>query len=262
MASNLAGLECATILVGSVGEDEAAYTLMKLLKKMNIACDFIQEEHHKTTIKLRVLSGHQQLLRLDFEHLCHEEGRVLGHHIAPHLKKVDLLIISDYGKGAVHHAQDLIATARKAMVPVIVDPKGVDFARYRGATMVTPNLSEFEIIMGACFSENDIIKKGIQLRQQLDIKALLITRGAQGMTLISQDVVQNFRATSRDVFDVTGAGDTVVAVLSAVLASGETLEYAAELANIAAGIVVEKVGVASISTLELRHALKKKSMVR
>jgi len=168
-----------------------------------------------------------------------------------------VLILSDYGKGTLGQTQTLIQAARERAIPVVVDPKGHDFGKYRGATLMTPNLSEFEAVVGLCGNEEELISKGQALRENLDLDAILITRGERGMTLLqAARPVLHLPAQAREVFDVTGAGDTVVSVLAAALAAGQSMESGMALANLAAGLVVAKLGTAAISGPELRRAIQ------
>jgi D-beta-D-heptose 7-phosphate kinase/D-beta-D-heptose 1-phosphate adenosyltransferase len=170
------------------------------------------------------------------------------------LEHCDVVVLSDYGKGTLADIESLIDLARAAGKPVLIDPKALDFSRYRGATLITPNMAEFELMAGACANEQDLIEKGNSLLEQYDLAALLVTRGEHGMTLLSRGASEfHLPAQAREVFDVTGAGDTVISVLAAALAAGEQLPAATALANLAAGIVVGKLGTASVSVPELRR---------
>lgn len=220
-------------LLGLTGKDEAARALMQLLEKQSIHCDFTQLDSHPTITKLRILSRHQQLLRLDFEEdfnnitsadlLCKLESAV---------RNYGALILSDYGKGTLNDVQKMIQIARKVNLPVLIDPKGTDFARYRSATLLTPNMSEFEAVVGKCHSEEEIAEKGLQLIKDLDLSALLVTRSEKGMTLLRPNNAPFHLPTeAKEVFDVTGAGDTVISVLATALADGRKQEEACYLAN-------------------------------
>ncbi len=173
----------------------------------------------------------------------------LQHYIAGY----GALILSDYGKGTLSQVQQMIQIARQANVPVLIDPKGTDFERYRGATLLTPNMSEFEAVVGTCHSEQEIVDKGLALIKQFDLTALLVTRSEKGMTLIRpQQEAFHLPTQAQEVFDVTGAGDTVISVLGTAIADGRSLEEACYLANVAAGIVVGKLGTSTVSTVELK----------
>lgn len=257
VALNVTSLGSPVWLLGITGDDEAADSLTTRLEAAGVYCDFVRLKHAQTITKLRVISQHQQLIRLDFEESFSGFGvDTIPDRLSTLLDHADALIVSDYGKGTLSNTQELIQLARKRHVPVLVDPKGQDFTRYRGATIIKPNLHEFEAIVGSCSSEKELIDKGHKLRETLMLDALLITRGEHGMTLLSEDKKElHLPARTREVFDVTGAGDTVIATLAAALASGEPLSHAAALANIAAGIVVTKLGTSTVSLPELRRAV-------
>ncbi|HEB29163.1 MAG TPA: bifunctional D-glycero-beta-D-manno-heptose-7-phosphate kinase/D-glycero-beta-D-manno-heptose 1-phosphate adenylyltransferase HldE [Porticoccus sp.] len=244
-------------LVGIVGKDEAAESLSTRLQSAGIHADFQVSASKPTITKLRVISRHQQLLRLDFEDVFEaEDADQLPQKVEQLLGNVGALILSDYAKGALQNSQALIASARQAGVPVLVDPKGGDFDAYRGATLLTPNLSEFEAVVGACLNEQSLVEKGAELLDRLDLDALLITRSEHGMTLLRKDMPElHLPARAREVFDVTGAGDTVISVLATAIAAGAELPDAVAMANIAAGLVVGKLGTATISMPELRRAI-------
>lgn len=199
------------------------------------------------------------MIRLDFEEpFSHDYSDAIAEATSPLLSNVNVLVLSDYGKGTLSDCQQLIAEAKAQNVRVLVDPKGSDFARYRGATLLTPNLSEFETIVGHCKTEDELVSRGQALAKELDLDALLVTRSEQGMTLIRADREElHFPARAREVFDVTGAGDTVISTLAAALAAGEDLPNAVALSNIAASIVVGKLGTAAISAPELRREVSK-----
>jgi D-beta-D-heptose 7-phosphate kinase / D-beta-D-heptose 1-phosphate adenosyltransferase len=257
VALNIASLGAGASLIGVVGQDEAAQSLSERLHSAGIHTDFQEARDKPTITKLRVISRHQQLLRLDFEEPFGREDsdQILAKTIAL-LPDTSVLVLSDYNKGALQETQALIAEAKKHSVSVLVDPKGEEFSRYTGATLLTPNIGEFEAVVGACTSESELVKKGLQLLNELQLEALLITRGEQGMTLLRNDHAElHLPARAREVFDVTGAGDTVIAVLASALAAGEALPNAVTLANLAAGIVVGKLGTATVSGPELRRAV-------
>jgi D-beta-D-heptose 7-phosphate kinase/D-beta-D-heptose 1-phosphate adenosyltransferase len=258
VALNIAALGAGASLIATIGYDEAGGVLQSRLKAAGIHTDFQVSADKPTITKLRVVSRHQQLLRMDFEQRFEtadssefvEKARAL----VPHM---DALVLSDYAKGSLQDCQALIELARSASVPVLVDPKGSEFARYRGATLLTPNFAEFESVVGRCYSEQDVVEKGAALMQELDLQALLITRGESGMTLLRPGQTEmHLPARAREVFDVTGAGDTVIAVLAAVIGAGQSIPEAIALANLAAGIVVAKLGTATVSAPELRRAMQ------
>ena len=257
VALNVSALGAGASLVGIVGKDEAAESLATRLQSAGIHADFQVSESKPTITKLRVISRHQQLLRLDFEEVFEaEDADQLPQKVEQLLGNVGALILSDYAKGALQNSQALIASARQAGVPVLVDPKGGDFDAYRGATVLTPNLSEFEAVVGACLNEQSLVEKGAELLDRLDLDALLITRSEHGMTLLRKDMPElHLPARAREVFDVTGAGDTVISVLATAIAAGAELPDAVAMANIAAGLVVGKLGTATISMPELRRAI-------
>jgi D-beta-D-heptose 7-phosphate kinase/D-beta-D-heptose 1-phosphate adenosyltransferase len=258
VALNAAMLGARTQLLGLAGQDTAADTVEKMLTERGVTCRLQRVSGSKTITKLRVLSRHQQLIRLDFEdHFLNWDADALQLDFAERLAHVDAVILSDYAKGVLRRSPDLIAAARKAGLPVIVDPKGTDFERYRGATLITPNLSEFEALVGRCDSDAEIERRGVDLREQLDLEAVLVTRGEKGMTLLARGHAPLHLPTrAQEVFDVTGAGDTVVATLGAAVAAGMPLHEAVALANIAAGIVVAKLGTATVSPAELERAMR------
>lgn len=256
VAMNIAALGAAANLAGLVGQDDAAQSLQESLHSVGVNCLFSVVSDKPTITKLRVVSRQQQLLRMDFEKsFSAKDSEALSQNVS--LDDVNVLLLSDYAKGSLQHCQELISQAKQKNIPVLVDPKGHDFERYRGATLLTPNLSEFEAVVGSCESEAELLNKGQKLLRDLDLSALLITRGEQGMTLLQASVDGEFHlpAKAREVFDVTGAGDTVIAVLAASLAAGSELPMAVALANVAAGMVVAKLGTATISAPELRQAI-------
>ncbi len=253
VALNLASLGCQAHLVGATGGDEAELVLKERLQAAGISCFFQQVEGHPTITKLRVVSRQQQLLRLDFETPFEALDReALTQQVNDLLNDKGALILSDYKKGVLQDCQPLIEAANAKGVPILVDPKGTDFSRYRGATLLTPNMAEFEAVVGEPADEQDFIDKGLALIDELQLSALLVTRSERGMTLLQPGrPALHLPARAHEVFDVTGAGDTVISVLAAALAAGSELESAVALANIAAGLVVAKQGTASISAPEL-----------
>ena len=256
VALNIAALGAPAWLVGVTGEDEAAEILQRRLNAAGVYCAFQAHPEQPTITKLRVISRHQQLLRVDFEEPFNTDGDALLATVAGLLDKVKVLVLSDYGKGALVNHQALISLARERSVPVLADPKGKDFSIYRGATMITPNMAEFEAVVGRCAHEQELVDKGMALIAELDLQALLITRSEHGMTLLRQgEAALHLPARAREVFDVTGAGDTVISTVATALAAGESLSHAVALANLAAGIVIGKLGTAAISAPELRRAI-------
>lgn len=258
VAMNIASLGAASRLVGLTGADEAARVLDDTLKGVNVQCDFVTIPTHPTITKLRVLSRNQQLIRLDFEEGFEGiDPEPVHERIRQALPTSGALVLSDYAKGALASVETIIRIAREAGVPVLVDPKGTDFERYRGATILTPNLSEFEAVVGKCKDEADIVARGMALMEKYDLSALLVTRSENGMTLLQPGVEPFHLATqAQEVYDVTGAGDTVIGVLAAALAAGNSLEECCFLANAAAGVVVGKLGTSTVSPVELENAIR------
>lgn len=258
VALNLAVLGASVALVGVTGKDEAAQSLGLSLGALGVRTYFQVMEKQPTIVKLRVLSRNQQLLRLDFEEPFDTDPVAMHSQVETLLGEVQVMVLSDYGKGALVDCQQLIKAARDRGVSVLVDPKGKDFGRYRGADLITPNLSEFEAVVGPCSDDRELVAKGRQLIASLEMGALLVTRGEHGMTLIRPEGLPlHLPARAREVFDVTGAGDTVISTLAASLATGALLPESVALANIAAGIVVGKLGTATISSPELRRAMQR-----
>jgi len=255
VALNINALGVQTILMGAVGKDEAAQTLQQLLADQHILFDGISLENTPTITKLRVLSRHQQLIRLDFEE-NHLHNIDLLSIFEKHLPNIDAVVLSDYGKGTLHQSLQLIELAKKYHKPILIDPKGRDFQKYAGATVITPNLSEFETVVGEWKTEEELLSKAEQLREKLALTALLITRSEHGMTLICPpEQPLHLPTQAREVFDVTGAGDTVIGVLAAMLAAKQPWSNAVALANLAAGLTVSKLGAVSVSPAELEIAL-------
>ena len=256
VAVNLASLGVTTRLVGVVGKDDAGESLQSILKSRGIHCDFHCVEDRPTITKTRVQSRGQQLIRLDQENATALPGDAVVDFLRKSIKDAGTVVLSDYGKGALTDVATMIALCREAGVPVLVDPKGEDFEKYRGASLLTPNQSEFEAVVGACDSEEELVSRARKMLDDLDMDALLITRSEKGMLLLEADMEPVFlRAQAREVFDVTGAGDTVIATLAGAIASGQDLAAAAALANIAAGLVVRKIGVATVTPGEISISL-------
>lgn len=259
VALNIAALGAAASLVGLVGDDEAGEELETRLRAAGVLCEFEKVADKPTITKLRIISRHQQLIRLDFEEQFDiHDAEAVKQKVSALLKNVDIVIVSDYNKGALASVSELIAEANKAGIKILVDPKGHDFSKYRGATLMTPNLNEFEQVMGVCESEEELVEKGRTLLKELDLEALLVTRGEHGMSLIrAEEAELHFPARAREVFDVTGAGDTVISVLGAALAAGSGLPDAVALSNIAAGLAVTRLGTVAISGPELRREIQR-----
>ena len=256
VAVNLAALGSSTSLVGVVGRDAAAKSLAGILEASGIECAFAEADDRPTITKTRVQSRGQQLIRLDEERALAMPGDAVASALARTLEGAGAVVLSDYGKGALSDVQTMIATCRGAGVPVLVDPKGTDFSRYRGATLITPNQGEFEAVAGRAESDDDLVARARAMMEDLELDALLVTRSEKGMLLVESGSEPLFLSTqAREVYDVTGAGDTVIATLAAAVASGQGLGSAAALANLAAGLVVRKIGVATVTPGELSAAL-------
>ena len=255
VAINLASLGATTSLMGYVGRDDEAKILEKMLQAEKINCRFSVTDRWPTITKTRVISRSQQLIRLDREEPCTDPDMKLSGPLAKGLSDIDLVILSDYGKGALTDVEDMIAACRKQGVAVLVDPKGTDFKKYAGATLLTPNQSEFEAVAGACDTDDDLVSRASAMLIDLGLTALLVTRSEKGMLLVEAGKEPLFLSTqAREVYDVTGAGDTVIATVGAALASGESIPIAATLANIAAGVAVRKIGVATVTPSEIQIA--------
>lgn len=256
VALNAASLGVVTWLVGLVGQDEAARLLFEQLSKGAVHCGLVDVPGHPTITKLRIVSRHQQLIRLDFENdFACADSEGIERNFGALLAGAGAVVLSDYGKGTLAKIAALISAARGEGLPVVVDPKGTDFTCYRDASVITPNMSEFEAVVGHCPDERALRERGETLRDKLGLEALLITRSERGMTLLQRgESALDLPTHAREVFDVTGAGDTVVAVLGACLACGLDLPHATRFANVAAGIVVGKLGTATVSRAELLAA--------
>ncbi|MFC1602626.1 bifunctional D-glycero-beta-D-manno-heptose-7-phosphate kinase/D-glycero-beta-D-manno-heptose 1-phosphate adenylyltransferase HldE [Pseudomonadota bacterium] len=263
VALNIAVLGGQVTLMGLVGEDEPGRALDSSLTKAGVKCCLEQLPQFPTITKLRVVSRHQQLIRMDFEDgFPGVDSSKLLLEFEKQLKSHDLVVLSDYGKGTLRNIGEYIKRARAAGKPVLVDPKLKDFTHYKGATLITPNMQEFEAVVGSCDSDETVVERGQALLEQHDLQALLITRGEKGMTLLQRQAEPRHLPThAREVFDVTGAGDTVISALAAGLAAGLPLESATQLSNLAAGIVVGKLGTASVTVDELKWALHEHQVV-
>lgn len=257
VAMNIASLGGQAHIIGLTGMDEPAQVLSDKLTSLNVTCDFVALPDYPTITKLRVLSRGQQLIRLDFEDKFENtDPQLILSRMAQALPQVKAVILSDYAKGALEHVQQFIQTARAAGVPVFIDPKGADFERYRGATLLTPNMSEFEQVVGKVKTNEELVAKGEALIEQFDLEALLVTRSENGMTLLRRGMDPFHLPTqAKEVYDVTGAGDTVISVLAASVSAGKALDEACALANAAAGVVVGKLGTSTVSTIELAEAI-------
>jgi D-beta-D-heptose 7-phosphate kinase/D-beta-D-heptose 1-phosphate adenosyltransferase len=263
VAINVAALDAQVTVMGLTGDDEMADILGKRLQGSGVECQFERLAGYPTVTKLRVLSRHQQLIRLDFEDgFPGYDASGLIERFRNEVDQADVVVLSDYGKGTLRTAAQFIEIARAAGKPVIVDPKGSDFSLYRGASVITPNLPEFEAIVGKCHDDEELVARGEQLLRQLDLEALLITRSEKGITLLrAGQAPLHLPTRAREVYDVTGAGDTVVSTLATAMAAGQEWAEATALANLAAGVVVGKLGTACVTVPELRRAMREQDEI-
>ena len=253
VARNVAALGAKTTILGVIGDDEPGRRVSELLKANGVDSQLEIDGKVPTTVKLRVIARQQQLIRLDFEETPSESA--LAHKLERYEKLVgdaDVVILSDYGKGALGQVSLMIEQACAQKKMILVDPKGDDYAKYRGATVLTPNRSELRQVVGRWNSEDDLTHRAQELRKSLDLQALLLTRSEEGMSLFTDAGVSHVKAQAREVFDVSGAGDTVIGTLAVALASGWPIERAMSLANRAGGIVVGKLGTATVTSEELQ----------
>jgi len=253
VARNVAALDAKTTILGVIGDDESGRRVSELLKSSGVVSQLEVDAKVPTTVKLRVIARQQQLIRLDFEEAPSQAA--LAHKLERYEKllgNADVVILSDYGKGALGQVALMIEQAKVQKKMILVDPKGNDYAKYRGATVLTPNRSELRQVVGQWTSEDDLTKRAQDLRKSLDLEALLLTRSEEGMSLFTETGVSHVKAQAREVFDVSGAGDTVIATLAVALAAGWPLERAMALANRAGGIVVGKLGTATVTSEELQ----------
>jgi rfaE bifunctional protein kinase chain/domain len=252
VAYNVSTLGAQASFLGVVGDDEAGQKLETLLRETGIRTHLKRDPGLRTTVKLRVIGRQQQLLRMDFENEPdHEVLALQSSSFAQMLPQQDAVLFSDYGKGGLAHIPAMIEAARQAGKPVLVDPKGDDYSRYRGATVITPNRAELQDVLGRWSSEDELRRRVHELLTSLDVQALLLTRSEEGMTLFDAQGELTVKAQAREVFDVTGAGDTVIATLASMVAAGVSLRDAVPIANRAGGIVVGKFGTATVSYEEL-----------
>lgn len=259
VARNISALGAQVTLLSVVGDDEAGHCLEKLLcENLSLTALLHRDSSVSTIIKLRAIARHQQLLRIDFETPpSHEVLHAALEDFRAQLPLADVVILSDYGKGGLTHIAEMIRLARSLGKPVLVDPKGDDYARYTGATLLTPNRSEFREVAGSWQNESELNNKAEKLRTELQLEALLVTRSEDGMSLYQANNEALHEPThTREVFDVSGAGDTVIATLAVMLASGAALPDAMRIANRAAGIVVGKLGTAVVSREEIIQDMK------
>ncbi len=251
VAHNILSLGAQCQLLSVVGDDEAGREIKSIIEQYGAKTLLTVDTSIKTIVKLRMVAQNQQLLRADFEQKPSEE--VLAQCLegfADALSKADVVVLSDYGKGGLTHVADMIAMAREANVPVIIDPKGQDYSRYRGATLITPNMKEFEAVVGVCASEQDFVERAERLRAELELRYLLVTRSEKGMSLFCADGRQiDSPATALEVYDVSGAGDTVISLMALATVSDFSDDDTLTLANAVAGIVVGKLGTA-VATID------------
>jgi D-glycero-beta-D-manno-heptose-7-phosphate kinase len=256
VARNAVALGAQTALLSVVGDDEAGRSLSRLLEDGEIDAGLHVDRDIDTTVKLRVIGRQQQLLRIDFETTpSHEILQAKLSEFMSRVEECDAVILSDYGKGGLIHISEMIRLARAAGKPVLVDPKGDEWDKYAGATVITPNRSELREVVGRWASDEELATKAQKLRDELGLEALLVTRSEEGMTLFTADEVHHQPAQAREVFDVSGAGDTVIATLAVMLAAGTGWAEAIRIANVAASIVVGKLGTAVVTREELAAAL-------
>jgi D-beta-D-heptose 7-phosphate kinase/D-beta-D-heptose 1-phosphate adenosyltransferase len=256
VALNVAALGARSTLVAAVGADERGAALTDRLGAQGVECRVVRSRSQPTIHKLRVLVRSQQLIRLDSEQSFASAAAELGKLFADAVAGADAVVLSDYGKGTLDRVSDLVAECRRRKVPVLIDPKGRDFDKYRGATALTPNQAELEAVVGHWVDEMDLAARAEALRARLDLEMLLVTRGERGMTLFARGAPPlTLAAQAREVFDVTGAGDTVIALLGAGFAARMARADAVALANLGAGIVVGKIGAATVTRAELNLAL-------
>jgi D-glycero-beta-D-manno-heptose-7-phosphate kinase len=252
VAYNVSTLGAQASFLGVVGDDEPGHRLESLLTGTGIRTHLKRDPGLRTTVKLRVIGRQQQLLRMDFENEPdHEVLALQTEAFAQLLPQQDAVLFSDYGKGGLAHIPAMIASARAAGKPVLIDPKGSDYGRYRGASVITPNRAELQDVVGRWHGEDDLRKRAHRLREELGLEALLVTRSEEGMTLFDGEGELHVKAQAREVFDVTGAGDTVIATLATMVAAGLSIRDAVPIANRAGGIVVGKFGTATVSYEEL-----------
>ncbi len=263
VALNVASLGAKAGLLGLVGDDPAADQLQTLLESAGVGCHLQRDARYPTITKLRIISRHQQLIRLDFEDGfpgLDEAALLLEYENL--LVDYDVIVLSDYAKGTLANPQEWIEIASRMGKPLLLDPKGQDFGKYRGATLLTPNMLEFTAVAGACEDEADIENRACQLIKDFDLEHLLVTRGEHGMSLFAKGgEAQHLSTHAQEVFDVTGAGDTVIATLATGLATGLSMPSATKLANLAAGIVVGKLGTASTTAAEMQHRIQEQHIV-
>ncbi|CAG7857092.1 partial D-beta-D-heptose 7-phosphate kinase / D-beta-D-heptose 1-phosphate adenosyltransferase, partial [biofilm metagenome] len=256
VALNIAKLGGKVTVLGVIGDDEEGRIIKQLLEAGGVSCELIVEKPLRSICKLRIIARNQQLIRIDFEETPLEfDNDKLANRFSTYLTQHNVVVFSDYGKGTLQQVQPLITQAKQQGLKVLIDPKGPDYQAYAHADLITPNLPEFQAVMGTCANEQQLLAKGRDLLKQLQIANLLITRGEAGMTLIQPHREHSISAQAKDVFDVTGAGDTVIAVIAACISIGMDWHDAIFLGNLAGGIVVGKLGTSTVSTEELTRAM-------
>ena len=256
VALNIAKLGGKVTLLGVVGDDAEGEILKQLLEEQGVICDFVVEKSTRSICKLRVMAQHQQLIRMDFEDTPIKfDRKSLEKSLVSHFPENNVVVFSDYGKGTLADVSNYIDEAKRAGIKVLVDPKGTDYQRYAKADLITPNQVELQAVVGACISDQELIEKGRTLLVQCQIPSLLLTRGEAGVMLVEKDSVHSLPAQAKDVFDVTGAGDTVIAVMALGVSLELPLCEAMYLANLAGGIVVGKVGTSTVSQQDLNQAM-------
>lgn len=264
VAANISQLGANVKLIGFIGNDKNSKILIKKLKKIKITTDLIKISNYSTNVKKRIYSNQQQLLRIDFEkNIQKKDKKLVLNNLKKKIKKFNLLILSDYGKGCLSKVKEIINIAKLTKIPIFIDPKGNNFNQYFGATLLTPNIFEFEKIVGKCKNNKEIEKKGINLIKKLNLQSLLITRSEKGMTLLEKKKKPiHIPTKAKKICDVTGAGDTVISVLSCSYAANLNLFQSSFLANIAAGIVIKKIGTSTISYMELKKNILKNKNIK
>ena len=264
VANNLKHLEIEPFLIGAIGKDHFGSLLKEHLKVEKIKFNLLSEKSFQTICKQRLMSSNQQLARIDYEQYFHASklSNILN-TFTKNIAKTDLIIVSDYGKGTVSNARKLIQSARKLKKKILIDPKGKDFTKYKGANLITPNKSEFENIMGKVGSKKDLENKAKKMLEHLDLESLIVTLGSEGMYVLTKSnkkIIGNFiNAYPQEVFDVSGAGDTTISALGAALSENNDIFSAAEFANLAASISVSKLGTSTVSKDEVTNLEASKS---
>lgn len=252
VARNISSLSGCVDLISVIGDDAAAKELENILQDDGVKTYLTPDRDYSTTVKLRILAQNQQLIRVDFEEEPSHE--ILLQALDTYeklLPNASTVILSDYGKGGLVHTCQMIEEANKAGIKILVDPKGSDYARYKNATLITPNKKELEMVVGKWKSEEELHNKAFALKKGLNLQYLLLTRSEEGMTLFLEDTFVNYPALTQEIYDVSGAGDTVIATLGLMLAKDIPIAEAVFIANVAAGVVVGKVGTATLSREEL-----------